>query len=162
MKKFTVVAALFTLGLSGSTASAASGSASGPSAFALAGVVASHSSVLGPFDRRAMRRLFAGNSPILFPPNRTISVTASSIACRASTVDIISRSCDLTFGAAKRSLKGRDANELFATLAAAGVASEGAAGTIAEGVTNLACTISPSEIEQKAGGGATCTFDTGQ
>jgi hypothetical protein len=162
MKKHTLLAVLFVLGQGMSTASAASGSASGPAALALAGVVAAHSTVLGSFDRRAVARLFGGNSSISFPPNRKISVTADSIVCRASNVDITSRTCDLAFGAGKRVLKGREANELFATLAAAGVASEGAAGSIIESLTKLTCTIDPNEIRQKAGGGAQCTFETGQ
>ena len=162
MKKGTTLAVLLVLGQGVSAASAASGSASGPAALALAGVVAVHSSVLGSFDRRAMARLFAGNSAINYPPNRKISVTADSIVCRASDVDITSRTCELAFGYGKRSLKGREANEVFATLAAAGVASEGAAGHIIESVTKLTCTIDPNEIRQKAGGGAQCAFETGQ
>ena len=162
MKKLTVLAVLFVLGQGVSTAAAAPGSASGPAALALAGVVAAHSSVLGSFDRRAMARLFGGNSRVSFPPNRTISVTADSISCRTSNVDITSRRCELAFEASKRVLTGREANELNATLAVAGVASEGAAGSIIEGVTKLACTINPNEIPQKAGGGAQCTFETAQ
>jgi hypothetical protein len=162
MKKLMVLVVSLTIGQGDATALAASGSATGPAALALAGVVAIHSSVLGSFDRRAMARLFGGNSSISFPPNRMISITSDSIVCRASDVDITSRSCDLSFGAGKRSLRGRDANELFATLAAASVASEGAAGEIIESVTKLACTIQPNEIRQKAGGGAQCTFETGQ
>ena len=162
MNKGAILAVLFVLGHGATTASAASGSASGPAALALAAVVASHSSVLGSFDRRAMARLLAGNSAISYPPNRKISVTADSIVCRASNVDITSRTCELVFGAGKRALKGREANELFATLAAAGVATEGAAGSIIESVTKLACTINLNEIRQKAGGGAQCVFETGQ
>jgi hypothetical protein len=135
--------------------------ANGPSALALAGVIAEHSSVLGSYDRRAMRRLFDGASSISFPPNRKISVKADTVVCRESDVDITSRSCELTFGAGKRRLTGRGANEVFATLAAAGVASEGAAGSIIESVKNLVCTIDPNEIRQKSGGGADCMFDTG-
>ena len=162
MKKRMGLAALLILGQAVSTASAASGSTSGPAGLALASVVAAHSSVLASFDRRAMARLFAGNSAIRFPPNRKISVNADSIVCRASNVDITSRTCELAFGAGKRFLKAREANELFATLAAAGVASEGAAGSTIESVTKLICTIDPNEIRQKAGGGAQCAFETGQ
>jgi hypothetical protein len=161
MKKQTILAVLFVLGQGVSTASAASGNASGSAALALAGVVASHSSVLASYDRRAMARLFGGNSGISFPPGRKISVAADSIVCRASNVDITSRTCELTFGAGKRHLKGREANELAATLAAAGVAPEGAAGSIVESVSKLACAIDPNEIRQKAGGGAQCAFETG-
>ena len=144
------------------SAQAASGSANGPAALALAGVVASHSSVLGSFGRRTVARLFDGNSSISFLPTKKISVEADSVLCRASNVDITSRSCELTFGAGKRTLKGREANELYATLAAAGVASEGAAGSIVESVTKLVCTLDLDEIKQKAGGGAECSFMTGQ
>jgi hypothetical protein len=161
MNKPMALAVLFVLAQGASAASGASGSASGPAALALAGVVALHSSVLGSFDRRAVARLFAGNSAISFPPNRKISVSADSIVCRASNVDITSRACELAFGYGKRVLKGREANELFATLAAAGVASEGAAGSIIESVAKLTCTIDPNEIRQKAGGGAQCDFETG-
>lgn len=162
MKKRMALAVLLVLGEGVSAASAASGSTSGPAALALAGVVASHSSVLASFDRRAMARLFGGNSAISFPPNRKISVSADSIVCRASNVDITSRTCELAFGAGKRSLKGREANELFATLTAAGVASEGAAGSIIESVTKLNCMVDPNEIRRKEGGGAQCAFETGQ
>jgi hypothetical protein len=161
MKKRIVLAVLFVFGQGVSTASAQTRNATGAPALALAGVVASHSSVLASFDRRAMARLFGGNSSISYPPNRQISVTADSIVCRASSVDIASRTCELAFGAGKRVLKGREANELTATLAAAGIAAEGAAGSIIESVTKLTCTIDPNEIREKAGGGAQCAFETG-
>jgi hypothetical protein len=140
-------------------ASAAAGNASGPSALALAAVVASHSSVLGSYGRRVMRGLFGGHS-VSFPPNRKISVTADSIKCRVSDVDLAARSCELDFKGGKRNLTGREANELFATVAVAGVMSEGAAGSIFEAVTKLACTIDPNVLKQKDGGGADCTFET--
>jgi hypothetical protein len=162
MKKRAMLAVLFVLGPGVSTTSAASGNASGPAALALAGVVAAHSSVLSSFDRRAMARLFGGHSGISFPPNRKISVTADSIVCRASNVVITARTCELAFRAGKRLLEGREANELAATLVAAGVAPEGAAGSIVESVTNLACTVDPTEVRQKAGRGAQCAFETGQ
>jgi hypothetical protein len=47
------------------------------------------------------------------------------VVCRVSNVDITSRSCELSFGARKRTLTGREANEVGATAAAAGVPSEG-------------------------------------
>jgi hypothetical protein len=157
-----MLAVLFVLGPGVSTALAASGNASGPAALALAGVVAAHSSALSSYDRRAMARLFGGHSGISFPPGRKISVTADSIVCRASNVVITARTCELAFRAGKRLLEGREANELAATLVAAGVAPEGAAGSIVESVTKLACTVDPTEIRQKAGGGAQCAFETGQ
>jgi hypothetical protein len=81
----TVLAVALALAQSAATFTASqAASASGPSALALAAVVAEHSSVLGSFDKRAVRRLFDGHSNIGFPPNRKISVKADSVLCRAS------------------------------------------------------------------------------
>jgi hypothetical protein len=157
-----VLAMSLALGQAAATIAAAqAASATGPSALALAAVIAEHSTVLRLSDRRAVRRLFDGHSNIGFPRNRKISVKANSVSCRASDVDITARSCELVFAHGKRRLTGRQANEVFATLAAAGVASEGAAGSINEAVKNLDCTLDPKEIKQKAGGGAECMFDAG-
>jgi len=43
----------------------------------------------------------------------------------------------------------------------AGVPADGAAGSVSESLSKLSCTLDPAEIKQKAGGGATCTFETG-
>jgi hypothetical protein len=148
--------------VSPSSARAAPVTANGPSALALAAVVALHSgSLLGAFDQRALSRLFDGKRLIIRRVNK-ITVAVDSILCKMSDVDITARSCELTFKNHKRNLTGRNANEVYGTLAIAGVMSEGAAGSIAESIMNLKCTIDPVVIEQKAGGGATCTFDTGQ
>jgi hypothetical protein len=144
-----------------SPAAAASATASGPSALALAAVVASHGSLLGSFDRRALSRLFDGKRVFIRRVNK-ITVAADSIICKMSNVDITARSCELTFNGHKRNLTGRDANEVYGTLTIAGVMSEGAAGSIIESVTHLECTIDPAQIEQKSGGGATCTYEAGQ
>ena len=144
-----------------SSASAASAAANGPSALALAAVVASYGSLLGSFNKRAMSRLFDGKS-LVIPRVNKITVAADSIVCKMSDVDITARSCDLVFKSHKRTLTGRDANEVYGTLAISGVASEGAAGSITASIMKLECTIDPMVIKQKAGGGADCTFETGQ
>src|SRR5262249_28388785 len=128
---------------------------------ALASIVAAHSPLLNRLESRAMARLFGGRSDLAFPANRKILVKADAIVCRASNVDITSRSCKLTFGNRSVDLTGRNAHELFATIAEAGVPPDGAAGSIYENLSHLACTIAPGEIAQKAGGGAECTFDPG-
>jgi hypothetical protein len=143
-----------------SSASAATMTASGPSALALAAVVASHGSSLGAFDRRAISRLFDGKGLIIARVNK-ITIAADSIICRMSNVDITARSCELTFKTHKHTVSGRDANEVYATLALAGVMSEGAAGSINASITKLECTVDPPVIKQKAGGGATCMFEAG-
>jgi hypothetical protein len=84
------------------------------------------------------------------------------VVCRTSNVDITSRSCELTFGTQKYTLTGRDANEISATAIAAGIAAEGAAGSSIVGFSKLKCTLDPNEIKRKAGGGAECSFETGQ
>src|SRR5439155_18319941 len=105
--------------------------------------------------------IFAGDLNFVYPANQMISVTADSVVCRTGNVDISARSCKLIFGTHVRTVKGRKANELNATAIQAGIPSEGAAGTIFESFTHLACTMDPNEIKQRAGGGANCTFDTG-
>jgi hypothetical protein len=147
--------------LSLSPASATPAAVSGPSALALAAVVASHGSQLGSFDKRAMLRLFDGKSVVITRVNK-ITVAADSITCKMSDVDIAARSCDLAFKSHKRTVTGRDANEVYATLALASLVSEGAAGSKTEIITKLECTIDPTLIKEQAGGGASCKFETGQ
>ncbi|HET7021517.1 MAG TPA: hypothetical protein VFI58_12450 [Xanthobacteraceae bacterium] len=160
MKKLMISAVV--LAVVQSSASAAPGSATGPTALALAAVIAQHSPAVRAFDKRVIARLFRGNTRFGFTPNTKISVDADSVVCRVSNVDITQRSCELTFGARKRTLTGREANEVSATAVAAGVPSEGAAGSSIESISKLRCTIDPNEIMQKAGGGANCNFETGQ
>jgi len=160
MKKLMISAVA--LAVVQSSAFAAPGSATGPTALALAAVIAQHSPAVRAFDKRVIARLFRGNTRFGFTPNTKISVDADSVVCRVSNVDITSRSCELTFGSRKRTLTGREANEVGATAAAAGVPSEGAAGSSIESISKLRCTVDPNEIMQKAGGGANCSFETGQ
>jgi hypothetical protein len=108
-----------------------------------------------------MTRLFDGKS-LIIPRVHKITVAADSIVCKMSNVDITARSCDLVFRTHKRTVTGRDANEVYGTLALAGVTSEGAAGSMTASIMKLECTIDPMVIKQKAGGGADCTFETGQ
>ena len=82
------------LGYASGISPAVSATANGPAALALAASLASTSSLHSSFDKRALARLFAGNSNISFPPNRKISVNVDSIVCRVSNVDITERSCD--------------------------------------------------------------------
>ena len=141
--------------------SAPAATAAGPGALALAALVAAHSPLLGRHERRALARLLDGHSRVGFPPGIKISVKADAVVCRASNVDITSRSCKLTFGAKSVNLTGRQAHELYATIAEAGVPPDGAAGSVLESLSHLICTIDPHAIAQKAGGGADCTFDPG-
>jgi hypothetical protein len=161
VKRLAALALFGAIGYAATVSSASAASATGPAALALAAVVSSHGSLLGSFDKRAMIRLFDGKSVIISRVNK-ITVAADSIVCKMSDVDITARSCDLVFKSHKRALTGRDANEVYGTLAIAGVTSEGAAGSIIESITKLECTIDPMVIKQKAGGGADCTFETGQ
>jgi len=151
--------ALFLSSAAASNASAAPATVTGPTALALAAVVAQHSS-LPAYDKRMLARLFAGGGVFLIATKARFSVTADTIVCRTSNVDIAARSCELTFKVSKKTLKGREANELYATAATAGVAPEGAAGSNIESFSKLNCTIDAKEIRQKAGGGAQCSFET--
>ena len=101
--------------------------------------------------------LFAMNSNS--PAKKKIVVTADKIVCRVSDVDIAARSCELTFGKRVKIIKGRAANELYATEAMAGVPPDGAAGSIFESLSRLNCTLDPTAIKAKDGSGATCTYE---
>jgi hypothetical protein len=153
--------AFFVLCVLVASESASAATASGSSALALAALVAADTRLLPRQDRSVMARMFAGYLNFRFPANRKITIKADSIVCRASNIDITQRSCELTFGSKKITLNGRKAHELFATIAEVGVPADGAAGTIFESLSHLACTIDPNEVKQKAGGGATCNFDPG-
>lgn len=155
-KSALVTLSLFAAGIT--SAQAASASVSGAVALALAGVVAP-SSPLPAAEKKVVAELFAGNSNVKYA--KKISVTADKIVCRTSNVDITARTCELTFKNGTHTLKGRQANELFATLVMAGVPSDGAAGSIFESLSKLNCTLDPKIIDEKAGGGADCTFDAG-
>jgi hypothetical protein len=145
-----------------SNASAAPVTVTGPTALALAAVVAQHSPHLPAYDKKIMARLFAGGDVMLIATKSKFSVSADAVMCRTSNVDIAARSCELTFKVSKKAIKGRDANELYATSATAGVVAEGAAGSNIESFSKLNCTIDAKEVRQKAGGGAQCSFETGK
>lgn len=152
-----LVVSLLTTGAS--TASAAPATASGPAALALAGVVALYSPLLTADEREAVSAFFVGQSGVRYA--KKISVTADKIVCRVSNVDITARSCELTFKGAKQTISGRRASEIFATEAMAGIPADGAAGSVSESLSKLTCTLDPAEIRKKAGGGADCSFETG-
>jgi hypothetical protein len=148
-----------TLGLS--PASAAPVSVGGATALAVAAVVAQYSPLLSAGEKKVIAGLFDGNVKSSYPKKK-LTVTADAVTCRISNVAIADRSCELTFKKTKHSLKGREANELYATLATAGINAEGAAGSMIESVTKLSCTLDPAVIKDNSGGGADCTLTTDQ
>ena len=142
------------LGLAPAAASAAD--TSGHAALALASLVGTYSPSLTATQKSVLTAYLAGNSAA--HPRAKITIAAATVTCGAGDVDITRFFCDLKFGASTRHLTARAAHELYATLAEAGVQSDGAAGTIYEGVTDLKCVLTPSEIAQNGGAGAACTF----
>ncbi|MDE3174515.1 MAG: hypothetical protein KGM15_00190 [Pseudomonadota bacterium] len=140
---------------------AVAGQTSGPYALALAGVIAAHDWSLSWTDRHVVARLFAGDEQVYYPAGHHIVVRADKVVCRISNVQITARSCQLTIHGHTASFGGAAANAVFATLAAAGVPSDGAAGSIYEAVHGLVCTLTPSVIKQNGGGGAHCAFSPG-
>jgi hypothetical protein len=139
---------------------AAAGSAVGNSALALASLVSDQSPLLNLDEKSIMGQLLRPNPNFSWLASRKISVEADTIVCRQSNVDITARTCDLTFGSKTVTVKGRKAHELFATIAEVGVPPDGAAGTISESLSHLACAIDSNEIKQKSGAGAECTFES--
>lgn len=153
---------VFALALaSGAGTAFAADSASGSGALALAALVGLQSPLLTPSAKKALSHMLGGDLSFPFPQNGTITVKAGSISCRASDVDISAHDCTLKFGGATRTLEGRAAHELYATLVENGVASDGAAGSVFEAVYHLSCTIKVGEVKERGGGGADCSFDAG-
>ncbi|GKQ52019.1 hypothetical protein [Bradyrhizobium sp. Ce-3] len=144
--------------LAASAVSAAPATTSGSVALALAGVVAPYSP-LPAKQKKAVAAFFAGDSNV--PITTKITVTADKVVCRASDVAITSRSCELIFGSNTHTVRGAEANAIYATVALAGVPPDGAAGTIYEALSKLSCTLDPAVIKDKAGGGADCSFEPG-
>lgn len=129
----------------------------GAAALAFAALVAQHSPQISPEEKALLAGCLDGRAA---PPGRIrgIRVDATRVACRAGNVDFTAYACDLTFGTATASIRGRQAHEIFATLTELGVESEGAAGSFHIGISNLQCLIEPAAIAERAGGGAICRF----
>jgi hypothetical protein len=140
----------------GMVSAASAASITGQAALALAGVVALYAP-LPAANKKAVAALFKGDTN--FPYTAKISVVAEKIVCRTSNVDLTARSCELTFKTSTKTIKGREANELYATEAMAGIPSDGAAGSNFESLSKLSCTLDPKVLKQKAGGGAECSYD---
>src|ERR1700751_5736821 len=79
--------------LLGSQSASAASTATGPTALALAAVIAPHSPILSQQKKHVIARLFDGQSNVT--PNTKISVKADVVDCRESDVDLTSRSCKL-------------------------------------------------------------------
>ncbi len=129
----------------------------GPSALALAGVVAASDPTLDRLSRLRIADLFNGKTV----NGGSLSVKAISIHCHQSNVAIETRSCTLTFDPHTVTLSGRLAAELFATLALAGVPGDAGAGSMFESLKTLDCQLDPHAIAGQDGGGAKCTYEAG-
>ena len=151
MKQLAVAVSMLLAAIS--TASAAP--ITGQAALALAGVVALYAPMPAA-NKKAVAALFKGDTN--FPYPNKITMAAEKIVCRTSNVDVTARSCELTFKNSTRTLKGREANELYATEAMAGIAADGAAGSNFESLSKLSCTLDPKVLKQKGGGGAECSY----
>jgi hypothetical protein len=130
----------------------------GPSSqLMLAAIVAQYSPQVGTAIKQELSRLAEGD---LTKPEteKDFVVSADSIDCRASDVDITSRSCIIMYGSKAVSLSGRSAHELFSTITEVGVSAGASAGTYTVGLSSLNCTVSPSEVSAGSGGGVHCTF----
>jgi hypothetical protein len=157
----TQLAVLLILLTASVAARAAPVTVSGQAALALAALVGEYSPLLSAHDQHTLARVLDGNLQGHLGATQVITVQADSIVCRASNVDITARSCELTFGTNKPTVRGRKAHELFATLVEVGVPSEGAAGTVFESLTQMTCTVDLNQLRQRAGGGAVCSFSPG-
>ena len=140
---------------------AAFADASGNAALSLAARIGDRSPVLSLLQKGILGVYLDGRSGARYLGSGAVVVKADAVDCRSGNVDITEKACTLTFGSKSVTLKGREAQALYATLIEAGVAPGGAAGSSHASLASLACTIDPAEVRQKAGGGANCTFTPG-
>ncbi len=159
MRKTTLFLSALLLGTA--IAQTAGSVTSGGGALALAALVGWHSPDVSTADKQILASMLIGDLAFTFPANGQIVVRADSVSCRTGNVDISEHDCTLKFGTATRTLKGREAHELYATLIENGVAPDGAAGSIYAALSHLDCVIKPDEVKQKAGAGASCTLQPG-
>jgi hypothetical protein len=141
------------------SSAALAGTVDGNGALTLAALVAARSPDVIAVNRFVLWRFLNGGVNVHYPKDKKIAVKANLISCKTSNVDITQHSCELTFGAKKIVIHGRVAHELYATLAEVGVPPDGAAGSVFEALSNLDCLIDPTEVKEKAGGGAHCGYD---
>ncbi len=134
---------------------------SGHNALALAVLMGNAAPALPGASRITLLHLMEGQLDGAGSKKGAISVTADAVVCRAGDIDITAFSCELTFGSTKKTLSGRPAHELFATLAEVGTPIEGAAGSAFAALHTLSCTVVPSAVAEKSGGGADCSFEAG-
>jgi hypothetical protein len=132
--------------------------ADGSGTLALAGLVGIVSPLLGAQEKVALNKLLDGKADFTFPKGKTILLESAKLTCKASNVDIKSHSCDLSFGKQDVALKGRAAQELYATLIEIGVPPDAGAGSVFEAIGKLDCKIDPNEVIENAGGGAHCDY----
>ena len=153
--------ARFTAALLLLPAPALAADASGSDALALAARVGILSPALTRGEKALLSRFLDGRAKAgrRLP---VFAVRADAVECRASDVDITEHDCALSFGDRTLLLKGREAQALYATLADSGIMPGGAAGSMVRTVARLDCSIDPDAIGERAGGGAQCSFMSGE
>ncbi len=129
MKLVPAISAALALATAAPPAFAAT--ASSHTALALGAIVGSYSPLLSIPNKVVLALLFE-DKPVGSSHQTPITVTATSVVCRAGDVDIAAFSCALTFGTKQVTLTGRHAHELFVTVGEAGVPPDVAAGTAFE------------------------------
>jgi hypothetical protein len=132
--------------------------ADGNGALALAALVGQASPLLGDSAKSLLAKLLDGETKVSLVSPQPLSITADTLICKSSNVDITLHSCELVFGSRTIILKGRAAHELYATLIEVGIEPDGGAGSVREALSKLNCKIDPKVIMENAGGGAHCDY----
>lgn len=133
---------------------ARAGVVNGNEALMLSALVGIRSPAVSAPNRARLTRLMDG----VVAAGPAFNVIAAHVNCRSSTVDIAANSCELTFGTRTVRLHGRLAHELGATMIAAGLSAEGAAGSSFLTADDLRCRVEPTLIAGHGGDGAECRW----
>ncbi len=127
----------------------------GSSGMALAALMAQRAPSVSAANKwRLMQYLGNHSAGPAAPP--LITITAKGLQCISGNVAENFHSCELDYGTSHHTVKGRAANELYATAVENGVQPDGAAGKLEFSLKDLTCTVKPHDIG--TGGAVNCTW----
>lgn len=133
-------------------------STQGLDALALAELVGEQSPTLTKPEITLLQGFLDGRAGTARTKGQKVRVTAKSVICKSSDVDLTERQCELMFGTERVAVRGRQAEALNATLALIGLPEQGAAGSIYYGLSALDCTVDADAVARRDGSGAKCQF----
>lgn len=131
----------------------------GAEALAVAALIGERSPSLSANDKTVLSHFLDGEMTFSTPSGTgTITVTAQSVTCRSSNIDLAMHSCQLNFGSTTITEAGTRGEALWATMIAGGVPGNPGAGSIYFSMAPVTCTVNVTQIQSGTGAGVSCTY----